>query len=75
MPCATNYIAPKHLAFMEVNFSMLMHNNQIFRNDFVFSNFHLCKISAKIFQSKILLPTISPNVLFILNILYGFNMF
>ena len=35
-------------AFMEANFSKLTHNNQIFRNGFIFSHYHLCNISAQI---------------------------
>ena len=32
--------------YIEVNFSKLTQNNQIFRNDFVYIQYHLCKISA-----------------------------
>ena len=45
-----------HSAFIEVNFSKLTHNNQIFRNDFIFSHYHPCKISAQIMAGKIIVP-------------------
>ena len=36
--------------FIEVNFSKLTDSNQIFRNDFVGLQYHLCKISSKIIE-------------------------
>ena len=39
--------------FIGVYFSTLMHNNQIFRNDFVCNYYQLCKQSAKTIQYKI----------------------
>ena len=38
---------------MEADFSTLTHNNQIFINDFVFRDYHLCKIAAQIIECKI----------------------
>ena len=40
--------------FIEANFSKLTHNNQIFRNEFVCSQNHFSKISARIIECKIL---------------------
>ena len=42
--------------FIEANFSKLTHNNQIFRNEFVCSQNHFSKISARIIEYKILTP-------------------
>ena len=54
---------------IEVNFSKLTYNNQIFRNDFVFSHFHLCKILAKLLLSEnCLLPIVSCNQLSMINL-------
>ena len=39
-----------------VNFSNLMHNNQIFRNDFVCNHYHLCKLSVQTIECKIFTP-------------------
>ena len=42
--------------FIEVNFSNLTGNNQIFRNDFDCINYHLCKMSSNIIECKIFTP-------------------
>ena len=39
--------------FIEVNFSKLTDSDQIFRNDFVFIHYDLCKISPQIIECKI----------------------
>ena len=39
--------------FIEVNFSKLTDNSQIFRNDFDCIHYHLCKISSQIIECKI----------------------
>ena len=44
------------LYFIEMNFSKLTHNNQIFRNDFVCIHYHLCKISPQTIECKIFAP-------------------
>ena len=40
--------------FIRVNFSKLMHNSQIFRNDFVCNRYHYCKLSAQTIECKYL---------------------
>ena len=44
------------LKFIEVNFSKLINNYQIFKNDFGCCHYHLCKISSQIIEGKILSP-------------------
>ena len=39
--------------FIEVDFSKLTDNDQIFRNDFDYIHYHLCKISFQIIEFKI----------------------
>ena len=45
-----------HGAFIEVNFSKLPHNNQIFRNNYVFSHYHLCEFLMHKFYSLLFSP-------------------
>ena len=42
--------------FIEVNFSKLTDNNQIFRNDFDCIHYNLCKISSQTIECKIFAP-------------------
>ena len=42
--------------FTELNFSELTDNNQIFRNDFDWIHYHLCKISSQIIECKFFAP-------------------
>ena len=55
-----NKVIHENLVFCEflkvVNFSELTESNQIFRNDFVFIHYHLCKISAQIIECKTFAP-------------------
>ena len=41
-------------SFIEANLAKLTYNNQIFGNDFVSINYHLCKISTPIIENKFL---------------------
>ena len=53
--------------FIRVNFSTLTERNKIFRNDFVYIHYQLCKISAQIIECKIFAlyePSIYNNYLF-----------
>ena len=52
-------------AFIETNFSKLTHNNQIFRNDFVFTHCLLCKITPQIIECNFFLTIFSNNFLFL----------
>ena len=42
--------------FIEINFSKLTDDNQIFRNDFHCIHYHLYKISSQIIECKIFAP-------------------
>ena len=48
--------SPSVHKFIEVNFSKLTDNNQIFRNDFDCIHYHLSKISSQIIECKIFAP-------------------
>ena len=52
-PTLRNFGEKLHPAFVEVNSSKLTRNNLIFMNDYVFSQYHLYKISAQIIECKL----------------------
>ena len=45
--------------FIKVNFSKLTNNNQIFRNDFDYIHYHLCKILSQIIEWTFFLSIVS----------------
>ena len=55
----TNHSTPKFSTeigsatdiYVEIIFLLLMDSNQIFRNDFVIIQYHICKISAQLVSS------------------------
>ena len=64
-------LSMNHVRFIWVNFCMLTHRNQIFKNDFVCNHYHLCKFHLKLLIAKFLPLTIYTIVLLYQWIFFG----